>query len=205
LIDAEAALLLAQTLFLQDITENSDVNHFNVGSILIGNNVDPYSFLRGDYTVSSSVAVDLKANENITLKPGVQILSGSTFTARIGNFNGDCTAWNASMISPPIDDLESVHTSTKREIVHSKELEWKVYPNPFLNYLNLDILSVSNAEYNLTIYSTLGAIVYSENGHLDNNENKLSINTSDFVAGMYLIQLQVGENRYTKKIIHYEN
>lgn len=75
----------------------------------------------------------------------------------------------------------------------------QLYPNPASNELNFQIDDVST-DYKISIYNTLGSLVYESENQLSNSNN--SINISHLNTGIYLVQIIDSENRiYQKRLI----
>ncbi len=70
-----------------------------------------------------------------------------------------------------------------------------VYPNPVSSTLTIN----SESELlNLAIYDLTGRIVYSEEA---SNQNKLTVDVSGFIDGMYLLKAETNEGVFIRKII----
>lgn len=78
-----------------------------------------------------------------------------------------------------------------------------IYPNPSDGYLNIDFGSAINESITVTIFNTLGEIIYSKN-ILPGNK-LLSVNLSDVISdGVYTLMLQNNSGRRIEKIIFAE-
>ena len=75
----------------------------------------------------------------------------------------------------------------------------QLYPNPVTNELNIK-LDNTTSNYKVTIYNTLGSVVFESNNQLSNTNN--SINISKLNSGIYFVQITDTENRvYLKRLI----
>ena len=77
-----------------------------------------------------------------------------------------------------------------------------IYPNPVSNvaYVSFDIQGTENI--NLNVYNSLGEVVYTiSNETLTEGKHTLEINTSQFVNGIYYINMNYGGKNYQEKII----
>ncbi len=77
-----------------------------------------------------------------------------------------------------------------------------IYPNPVSNvaYVSFDLKGSENI--NLNVYNSLGEIVYTiSNETLVEGNHTLEINTSQFINGIYYVNLNSGEKNYQEKII----
>lgn len=73
----------------------------------------------------------------------------------------------------------------------------KLFPNPADNVLNLDISTSIQEDINVTIYNTVGKIMFKE----VLSQNKTSIDISQLARGVYFIDLQAGDQVVTEKFI----
>jgi serine protease AprX len=79
--------------------------------------------------------------------------------------------------------------------------DFSVYPNPANDLINISFSDKFNGQVNLSITDLAGREIYSE-AFSDVNPGQLkSISSTDFEEGMYLLHLQSGENRSTRKIV----
>ncbi len=79
--------------------------------------------------------------------------------------------------------------------------DFNVYPNPANDLINISFSDKFNGQVNLSITDLAGREIYSE-AFGDVNPGQLkSISSTDFEEGMYLLHLQSGENRSTRKIV----
>lgn len=80
----------------------------------------------------------------------------------------------------------------------AKNMEWYLYPNPATTVITINISS-ENEPGNIKIYSTSGQLVYEQ--RIGQEQSEVSIDVSNFSAGMYTVMLQSGERVSTKKLI----
>ncbi len=71
----------------------------------------------------------------------------------------------------------------------------KIYPNPAKNNLYISIDN-NNLNVNIKLYNSLGKVIYNENF-----TNKLIINTSNFLSGIYFLKLTNAKTNIVEKII----
>jgi len=78
----------------------------------------------------------------------------------------------------------------------------KLYPNPAVNELNIELNGFSTGSYTIKLYSILGQELYSEQHDLAGDAT-VFFNTSDFTRGTYLLSVQndVGKIISTKRLI----
>jgi len=79
---------------------------------------------------------------------------------------------------------------------HTEEKLFKVYPNPFADFIYIDLpASADNCE--IKVFDLMGKLIYSTKTH----SNNTPLNLSQLISGTYLIQIQTKQNIFTKRII----
>ena len=79
--------------------------------------------------------------------------------------------------------------------------DFNVYPNPANDLINISFSDKFNGQVNLSITDLAGREIYTV-AFSDVNPGQVeSISSTDFEEGMYLLHLQSGENRSTRKIV----
>lgn len=75
----------------------------------------------------------------------------------------------------------------------------KVYPNPFVSSITLELDWFSNETTTIRIFNIIGKEIFLKK--YDPLINKLSINTDDFEKGIYFIEITKGNKIDTQRII----
>lgn len=79
---------------------------------------------------------------------------------------------------------------------HTEEKLFKVYPNPFTDFIHIDLpASADNCE--IRVFDLMGKLIYSKKTH----SNNTPLNLSQLVSGTYLIQIQTKQNIFSKRIV----
>ncbi|WP_420573229.1 endonuclease [Kordia sp.] len=94
--------------------------------------------------------------------------------------------------SRPVSDITLLSVSPEEDELSVAE-EFTVYPNPVANQLEVRIFAEENASYQ--IHSLLGQVV--KVGNLQSS----TINVSNLKAGMYILQINDGDEILTKKFV----
>jgi hypothetical protein len=76
----------------------------------------------------------------------------------------------------------------------------KVFPNPAKDVAFVSIDADRNTSVNLTVVNALGQVVLSQTSTVDSGTNLININTADFAAGVYAINVTVDGNTQTMKL-----
>ena len=75
-----------------------------------------------------------------------------------------------------------------------------IYPNPAVDMTNVQLNLTDNANVTITMINALGQVVYTNNLGEVNGSQNVEINTSDLEDGIYLVNIQVGDDVITKRI-----
>jgi len=75
-----------------------------------------------------------------------------------------------------------------------------VYPNPATDLTNIEFNVTSASDVTVQVINTLGQVVYTNYMGEVNGTQKVTVNTTDFEAGMYLINITVNGNVMTKRV-----
>jgi hypothetical protein len=98
---------------------------------------------------------------------------------------------------------QQLDNEQNKEIVNNdNEFNFKVFPNPISNNAVISInTKEENTEVEVSIFDSVGRIVY-ENKHAINSENnKLIINMFDQQNGLYLVRVKSNTAQQTQKVI----
>jgi len=88
---------------------------------------------------------------------------------------------NTSQNLPPTLSTTKVEIDWKG----NNTLNTKVYPNPFKQEINIEILKSVSNNYRIYITDVLGKTVWKEEISLDGEEKYITINTDNYAAGLY--------------------
>jgi len=95
---------------------------------------------------------------------------------------------------PNNDGEYSVAYFTKNSSSIANEANISIYPNPVKNSLNIDSKEMIE---NIQVFNYLGSLVFEQ----DCNSNSVKINTSDYIKGMYLVQINTINGTSTKRLV----
>ncbi len=77
----------------------------------------------------------------------------------------------------------------------------KVYPNPFTDQTNLVYNLDKSENVTITLFNTLGEAVYVNNlGNMPAGRNNFTLNASEFSAGIYMLNVRVGDNVVSRRV-----
>ncbi len=92
---------------------------------------------------------------------------------------------------------------TNTDIIDNKELtDFQIYPNPVNNiaYVSFNLNNTKNI--NINVYNSLGEIVYTiSDKKFGAGENTIKINTSQFVNGIYYVNMNCAGENFQQKIV----
>jgi hypothetical protein len=75
-----------------------------------------------------------------------------------------------------------------------------IYPNPSTGVANLSISSPVSTDSKVTVYNTLGQIVFEKNITLTEGSNVVTVDVKDFSAGVYNVVIDSKTSSLTKKL-----
>lgn len=77
-----------------------------------------------------------------------------------------------------------------------------ISPNPAKNNVEVSFSINDNNDVNISIFNSLGAMVYSQNeGNLTSGNHTVNVNVSKLSSGVYYMNVKAGDNTITKKLI----
>lgn len=204
LVDAEQAVLLAQTSFLQNRTESGTVNR-SFRSIQAGRQVTT-TVPVGNYIVPSGATVNLRAVQSITLKDGCSIRSGASFSARIDPSLA-CTSWTP--LIKKIDDAEPIVSFKNVEPVNKavevdKKDALQVYPNPFTNKLTISYNNIGNDKVSIEVFSMAGvrvAVLLQQPKNITKGKYSIDWDAAHIPSGVYIIVLTTDTGKKIQKVV----
>jgi hypothetical protein len=76
-----------------------------------------------------------------------------------------------------------------------------VYPNPAKDFINISIPETENKNLEITIIDALGRSVYKTQYEINNTKSEIKINLSNFLNGIYFVEVTNGKEKAIKKFI----
>jgi hypothetical protein len=76
-----------------------------------------------------------------------------------------------------------------------------MYPNPANDNIHISLLIESNSSIYLNMYNLLGECVARNQYENATTFNKSMLNVSNLKAGIYTVEIEVNQYRYTHKIV----
>ncbi len=123
------------------------------------------------------------------------ILVGTTNDVELGNGSNNILVMKLDS-EGEIDELSNLDTT--------KLLNITIYPNPAIDYINIKIIDNNNSNCikSLKVIDTNGRIINKQNV----NQKTFVLNTSQYQAGVYFIELTINNNqKHIKKIVIQRN
>lgn len=140
--------------------------------------------------IKETEEVHLKAGQYIDIRPGFDAVMGSSFNTNI----------ESCITVAPSEKMDKSHLLNGLFI---SELDWKIYPNPFNNYIQLDYFLTEDATVAIQLFNSIGQstkIIQSPQQQIIGNY-QLSINTDNLLPGLYYFVLQIDHQTLMKKVI----
>ncbi len=113
--------------------------------------------------------------------------------------NGSDCAWIDNIKLPAHSTSVSIINNPIRVIENTVE----VYPNPAseIAYLNVNLTNDTKATVKVVNYKGQIVYEYSNEFNLYSGTNSIILNTSDFAAGLYIVNITTSENTYYRNLI----
>lgn len=94
--------------------------------------------------------------------------------------------------------LQSPNSPVEEEILKT---HLEIYPNPAQNHIHVIILSPSNGNAHIRIYSTLGSLIKLIPLEIHSGTREYIIDASQLASGAYYLQLDIGDSSLVKELI----
>jgi hypothetical protein len=131
-----------------------------------------------------------------------ELAAGQTATLEFALFPNDVSS--SKTVIAKILNVDQPDTVTENDIASvtfspntpslthtTSDMSIRVYPNPFIDNVVLEIISVENNEANLLIYNSLGSLIKSEKKLITKGLNTLKLDCADFKDGIYFAVLKM--------------
>jgi tRNA-binding EMAP/Myf-like protein len=76
-----------------------------------------------------------------------------------------------------------------------------VYPNPNSGNFGITLYSAKEASLRIELSDAIGQTVFADVMKVNVGENKIAIADKNLAKGIYLLKVDIGENRYLNKVI----
>ena len=77
-----------------------------------------------------------------------------------------------------------------------------IYPSPFVDKINIDISSQNAGQVQIRLLDNTGQLLVNKTDAINSGVNSISIfGLNNLAKGIYMIQLQSGENMITQKLM----
>ncbi len=136
----------------------------------------------------------LDGQENPFEIENTQSISFPNKSLQVNLKNGEYSSFALSetsriVFSTVINEVEKI---TKENLI-------RVYPNPVVDLLHINLSQSDVQSGKLTVRSIDGKMIYAS--HVSLSENNLSINVSDWAKGVYVVFFESGDRRQIEKVI----
>lgn len=160
-----------------------------------------------DYTWSGPDGFSSNAPDEFVYAPGNYMLT-------VLDLNNGCTATRTTVVEADYTGCQRSITSANKTVNSQPEatqvptektgqFEYKAYPNPFSNKVNVEFKAPQTAPVNISIYNAAGMLkkVLYNNTAQAGQWYKLPMDATAFPAGAYYCIIRINEKVYTIKLI----
>lgn len=190
-----------------DFVKNEDVLKYNNPSINVGSFFAPNTYAMVNYLNIASLSdktVPLQVTSNVNGNYFLSFAQVNDFNSDINlylkdNFNNTTTNLRTTNKYPfQITNDTNSKVNGRFQVVFSNKVlginnfrfepipQLTIYPNPANELIHLDLLNMPVNDAKITIYNSVGALVYSST----TSSSKNVIDIQSFNKGMYLVQVQ---------------
>ena len=111
------------------------------------------------------------------------------------------TTYVTDMSNDIVEPQDTITTAIPRVFAESNN-SVKVFPNPVVNVANIELNAAQAGIAQVRIYDLTGKLVLNENwGRIAEGTTVRQINCQNFKHGMYLVNITVGRDTATSKLI----
>lgn len=182
-------------------------NTVTCGNDIYGNNsiaVGSNSYIHeltpdGDFVINSHTDVDMRAGNEIYLKPGFEAHFGAEFHAFINPYPVSCPD-NLKMSVPQITSTHSQQSGNTQEPETPVLSTLAVYPNPNSGEFTVQLQSPVSGQVSVDIFDMAGKQVLTFSFQLTEGINYLPLHTTGIGAGIYYLRVQ-GMDEIKKVVI----
>jgi hypothetical protein len=155
---------------------------------------------KGDYTINETAEVEFKAGYEINLEAGFNAIAGSDFHALIG-VEDSCSGQRTTNDEGPLYNRAGKRTEKDDVLIPSIEEPIKgfsIAPNPTTGITKLTIENFDESlNYTLQVTDLTGRQILKQNI----NSSITNVDLSNQEAGIYLMVVSDGTNRFSAKVI----
>ncbi len=107
------------------------------------------------------------------------------------------------LLGAALDYLEETITGIETELIEKRELDFSLYPNPFLDNIYMEVVFEGSLEkqWTLTIYNIEGKIMRQSVHNFSLGTQTLDLKMSEFNSGIYQVVLSSGKIVKSKKLV----
>lgn len=147
--------------------------------------------IAADGIVESGTSVTFKAGTSITLSEGFYAEGGSGFSAIIE----DCPTYLQAPSTTGNEGSQPVKVSVEASLV--------IAPNPLSDQTNLYFNLPEPCKISLAVTNSFGQLIDTPMNQIqyDQGAHEYTLNTTNYLAGIYFVHLRSGNNCLTKKIL----
>lgn len=208
LIDADAAVRLARSLYLQNETITT-TEVFQARDSIISGRAVTNAIPVGDFIVASGADVRFRASQMIQLEDGFKVAMGAEFSAIITTA-GNCDQWVPTAIVAVLDPVKDQLAKQARNTVPSSfegveglSENTTVYPNPFNGRLSIKYtIEKEESAVRFDIFDLQGRLVH---GLADERKAKgvydESFMLNELPKGVYVIRICIDDTCISNKLV----
>lgn len=161
----------------------------NLSSILYNNLMGHNVTVSGAVTINSNDQLEIVGSNTVTLNPGFEVVDDAPFIAHIDPGYCDISQLTINSGFAELQQEKFIKNEVNTPILDVEAVEsvdFKLYPNPVNEYLNLEFPESLNGVNSIKISDAQGRVLSQEN----TKSNKIiKLDVSPFANGLYMIHI----------------
>lgn len=159
------------------------------------------------------------ATANDTVIQNFEAQDGHCYSLKVTDAFGDgiCCAYGQGFYQLSIKDLVIISGTnfgaedgtkfvwqqgiTGIDQIGEYDLDWKLFPNPAQDFVNLELRSNRSQDLSLTVVNALGQTLFQEQLNLLIGQQYHRLNSSNWANGLYIIHIQKGTEITSKRLL----
>lgn len=193
-------IAIKEKLTTQNVKTNGETEFHNVfKKFVTSDNGDPLSALTAGNTVNVSKSYTFNGSYVLPPNAGSPVDHATAHT--VEEFSDLAVAvWIQDISTKEVLQAAEGNLVIGIDDFDAETHNLKVFPNPAKDVAFVSIDADRNTSVDLTVVNALGQVVLSQTSTVDSGTNLININTADFAAGVYAINVTVDGNTQTMKL-----
>ena len=189
-----------------DITADFSIDVFEFPSEITADKtqIDQHDFVQFSLsdTENTTYLWEFGTGETSTQQnPAYYFHEAGTFEVAVYMANTELNCEDSLKITIQVGETDTGVITDLTSIDIPDRMTVNTFPQPFQQSLRLKINSIESGKANVTIYNAAGILVQETTNNVILGENDITLETTDFSSGMYVVKVSVGKSLQVLKAI----